>query len=83
MNKHSIHVGLLRRPKFFSLLSYGPEDNKVKVPIGSWDGWIRQEIASSSEDEDDAKENDRNDDALVRVVHSGGHGRIIDTGSGG
>ena len=64
-------------------ITYGPEDNRVKVPIGTWGGWIRQEIVSSSEDEHDAKEDNKKDDALVGVVHSGGHGKIIDTGSGG
>ena len=44
---------------------------------------MRKEIASSSEDEGDDKENDKNGDALVGVVHSGGHGKIIDSGSGG
>ena len=63
-------------------ITYSPEDNKVKVPIVSLGGWIRQEIASSLEDEDDAKDNGKKDDALVGVVHLGGHGRIIDTGSG-
>ena len=63
-------------------ITYGPEDNRVKVPIGSWDGWIRHEIASSSDDEDDTKEDGKNDDVLVEVVHSGGHGRIINTRSG-
>ena len=63
-------------------ITYCPEDNRFKVPIGSLGDCIRQEIASSSEDEDDAKDDGKNDDALVEVVHSGGHGRIIDTGSG-
>ena len=55
-------------------ITYGPEDNKVKVPIGSLGGWIREEIVSSSEDERDAKEDGKNDEALVGVVHSGSLG---------
>ena len=64
-------------------ITYGFEDNRVNVHIGSLGDWIRQEIASSLEAEGDAKEEGKNDDALVRVVHSGGHRRIIDTGLGG
>ena len=63
-------------------ITYRPEDNRIKVPIGSLAGWIRQEIGSSSEDEDDVKEDGKNDDALVGVVHSDGHRRIIATRSG-
>ena len=44
---------------------------------------MRKKIASSSEDESDDKKDDENDKALVGVVHLGGHGRIIDSGSGG
>ena len=64
-------------------ITYGPKDNKVKVSIGSLGGWVRKEIASSSEDESDNKKDDENDEALVGVVHSGGHDRILDSGSGG
>ena len=63
--------------------TYDHEDNRVKVPIGSLGGWIRQEIALSSEDEGEAKKDGKNDEALIGVFHSGGHGRIIDTKSGG
>ena len=55
-------------------ITYGPEDNRVKVPIGSWGSWIRQEIASPSKDEDDANEDGKNDHTLVEVVQSGGLG---------
>ena len=64
-------------------ITYGPEDNRVKIFIESLGGWIRQEIVSSLENEGDAKEDGNNDDALVGVYHSGGRGMIIDTGSGG
>ena len=46
-------------------------DNRVKVSIGSLGGWIGQE------DEGDNKEEE-----LVEVVHSGGHGKVIDSASG-
>ena len=64
-------------------ITYGPNNNRGKVSIGSLGGWVRKEIASSSEDEGDDKEDDKNGEALVGVVHSGGHGTIIDLGSGG
>ena len=51
---------------------YSPEDNKIKICIETWGGWIRQEIVSSSEDEEDAGDNGKNDDVLVGRVHSGG-----------
>ena len=66
-----------------SSITYGPNDNRVQVYIGSLDGWVRKEIASSSEDEGDDKDDDKNKEALVGVVHSGGHGRIMDSESGG
>ena len=59
-------------------ITYGPKDNRVKVFIGSLGGWIRKKIASSLEDEGDGKD----DEALVGVVHSCGHWRIIDLESG-
>ena len=58
-------------------ITYSPRDNRVKVSIGSLGGWVRKEIASSSENESDDKKDDENDEALVGVVHSGGHGRIL------
>ena len=61
-------------------ITYGPNDNRVKVSIRSLGGWVRKEIASSSEDESNDKNDDENDEALVGVVHSGGHGRILDSG---
>ena len=64
-------------------ITYGLKDNRDKVSIGSLGGWMRKEIASFSEDEGDDKEDDKIDEALVVVVHSGGHGRIIDSGSDG
>ena len=63
-------------------ITYGPKDNRVKVSIGSLSGWMRKEVASSSKDKGDDKEDDKNDKALVAVVYSDGHGRIIDSGSG-
>ena len=64
-------------------ITYGPKDNRVKVSIGSLGGWVRKKIASSLEDASDDKKDDENDEALVGVVHSGGHGKILDSGSGG
>ena len=64
-------------------ITYGPKDNRVKVPIWSLGGWVRKEIASFSEDESDDREEDKNDETLVGVVHSGGHGKIINSGSDG
>ena len=64
-------------------ITYGPKDNRVKVSIGSLGGWVKKEITSSSEDEGDDKNDDKNGETLVGVVHSSGHGTIIDSGSGG
>ena len=55
-------------------------DNRVKIRIGTWGGWVRQKIVSSLEDEDDAKEDKKN--TLIERVHSGGRGRPIYHGSG-
>ena len=63
-------------------ITYGPEDNRIKIRIGTWGGWIRQEIVSFSEDEDDAKEDNKKKNTLIGRVHSGGHGRPIYQGSG-
>ena len=69
--------------RFKPSIIYGPKDNKVKVSIGSLGGWVRKEIASSSEDDSDDKNDDENGEALVGVVYSCGHSRILDSGSGG
>jgi hypothetical protein len=49
---------------------YGPKNNRVKVSIGSLGGWVRKEITSSLKEEDNVKEEDKNGEALVGVVHS-------------
>ena len=54
---------------------YNPKDNRVKVSIGLLGGWVRKEIVSSSED-------GKNNEALIKVLHSGGHGGFINLGSG-
>lgn len=64
------------------VVTYGPKNYKVKVFIGLVGGWIRLEIASYLEDEGDNKEEAKNDEQLVGVVHSGGHGKVIDSKSG-
>ena len=64
-------------------ITYGPKDNRVKVSIGSLGGWMMEEIASTSKDEGDDKEDDKNGEALVGVVHLGGHGFIINSKLGG
>ena len=60
-------------------ITYGPKDIRVKVSIRSLGGWVRKESTSSSEEDDDDKEGDKNGEALVGVVHSGGHRTIIDS----
>ena len=41
-------------------ITYGPKDNRVKVSIGSLDGWVREKISSSSssDEEEEDKEED-------------------------
>ena len=60
-------------------ITYGLKNNKVKVSIGSLDGWMRKKIASYSEDEGDDKEDNKNGEPLVGVVHPSGHEKIIDS----
>ena len=60
-------------------ITYGPKDIRVKVCIRLLGGWVRKESTSSSEEEDDDKEGDKNGEALVGVIHSGGHRTIIDS----
>ena len=31
-------------------ITYGPKDKIVKISIGSWGGWIRKEMTSSSDE---------------------------------
>ena len=62
-------------------ITYGPKDNTVKVSIGSLRDWVRKKITSTSEEEGGDKEDDKNGEALVEVVHSGGHRTIIDSRS--
>ena len=62
-------------------ITYGPKGNGVKVSIRSLRNWVRKNIASSLEDEGDDKKDNENNGELVEIVHSGGHGRIVDLGS--
>ena len=63
-------------------ITYGPEDNRVKIRISTWSGCIRQEIVSSSEDGDDSKDDNKKENTLIGRMHSGHHGRPIYQGSG-
>ena len=49
-------------------ITYGPKDNRVKVFIGSLGRWVREEIDSTSKDEEEDKKEEKYDDALVGVV---------------
>ena len=49
-------------------ITYDHEDNKVKVSIGSLDGWVREEVDPTSDDEKNGKEEEKLDDTLVGVV---------------
>ena len=53
-------------------ITYGPEGNRSRVSIGSWGGWVRKELTSSS-DEGEEDEEKRDDEALVGAFHSEGH----------
>jgi hypothetical protein len=62
-------------------ITYGPKDNKIKVSIGSLGGWMKKEITSTSKEEENDKEGDKDDVALVGVVHSRGQKMTIDSRS--
>ena len=53
----------------------------MNVSIGSLGSWVGQEIASSSKDLGDNKEDVKNDKELVGLVHSGGHRKVIASAS--
>ena len=46
-------------------ITYGPNDNKVKVSIGSLGGWVREEITTSSDEEEEDKEEKKKSETLV------------------
>ena len=52
-------------------ITYGHKDNRVMVSIGSLDGWVKKEIATSSDEEKEDKEEDGKNETLVGVVQSG------------
>ena len=49
-------------------ITYGPEDNIVKVSIASFSGWIRVELDPILDDEKNSKSEEKFDDTLVGVV---------------
>lgn len=59
--------------------TYGPKDNRVRVSIGSLGGWLKKEITSSEEEGDNVKEDEKDDEPLVGVVHSNTRGIHIDS----
>jgi hypothetical protein len=63
-------------------ITYGPKDNRVKVSIGSLEGWMKKELYLPMEEEDLDKIKDEGGEALVGVVHPGSHNTITDSGSG-
>ena len=54
-------------------ITYGPEGNRSKVAIGSWSGWVRQELTSSTDEGEEDKEETRDDEALVGAAHPEGY----------
>ena len=49
-------------------ITYGPEDNRVKVSIASLSGWVREEIEHISDEEDNVESDGKFDDTSVGVV---------------
>ena len=49
-------------------ITYGPSDNRVKVPIASLGGWVEEEIDPISDDEENGKSDGKFDDTLVGVA---------------
>ena len=49
-------------------ITYGPEDNRVKVSIAPLSGWVREEIDPISDEEENGGSNDKFDDTFVGVV---------------
>ena len=50
-------------------ITYGPEDNRVKVSIATLSGWVKEEMDPIS-DYEDFKSEEKLDDTLVWVVQS-------------
>ena len=49
-------------------ITYGPEDNRVKVSITSLSGWIREEIDPILDEEENGESDRKHDDTLGGVV---------------
>ena len=49
-------------------ITYGPEDNRVKVSIAPLSGWVREEIDPILDEEENGGSDDKFDDTLVGVV---------------
>ena len=49
-------------------ITYGPEDNRVKVSIAPLSGWIREDIDPISAEEDNGGSDEKFDDTLMGVV---------------
>ena len=47
-------------------ITYGPKDNMVRISIGSWGGWVRKEMTSSSYEGEDKEE--KKDDVGVHSL---------------
>lgn len=53
-------------------ITYGPDGNRSRVSIGSWGGWVRKEMTSSSDEGEEDTEEKKDDEALVGAFHSEG-----------
>ena len=49
-------------------ITYGPQDNRVKVPMESLSGWVGEEIDPISDEEENGTNDGKLDDTLVGVV---------------
>ena len=49
-------------------ITYGPEDNRIKVSIAPLSGWVREEIDPILDEEENGGSNEKFDDTLVGVV---------------
>ena len=56
-------------------IPYGPEGNRSRVSIGSWGGWVRKELTSTSDEGEEDKKEKRDDEALVGAFHYEGYDR--------
>ena len=53
-------------------ITYGHEDNRIKISVGSSGGWVREEVDPTSDDEKNDKDEGKFDDTLVGVVQLNG-----------